>query len=383
MAKQPDSWHQHVISNMPKMEAGPVTSLTPGPGPTSSQPVNVGFQSLQPGFDVIDLLPPAAAEKLRMLRQHRDDAYALVPEFEQVRQASLTRIEAANALKRLTDHPQDGGFNLPDGNRSVITAKRTLEKATDEFERLKQLQEVRAAAFQSASAALAACEDWLRVGKPGGVVLQDHEAETPKLQKGEDVLSGIERLRRRCRELKADQHRIASAPYPSSYAKQRMRAQIEALAMQGAPSVSALIELDGKVEFQTQRITSEIHSEQRSLGFAQVPDTLALVAWLHRDVLIAALDREISTEADDPAALSHEQRQQAEAQTMGDLLDIERQEASLVWMAQAQGLPCEHRADCAVLAILGCGLITVARPANGPSSPEHAYDILHPGSGRR
>jgi len=200
--------------------------------------------------------------------------------------------------------------------------------------------------------------------------------------KGETVLDAVERLRRRCRELRADQHRIRSAPFPSGYAKQRMRAEIEALAIQGTPSVSALIEVDGKVEFQTPRLTSEVHAERRSLAFAQVPDTLALTCWLHKDSLIAALDREIVTEADDKAALSHEARQ-LEAEVMGDLLAVEREESALVWLAQAQGQPCEHRADCAVLSILGCGLITVPRPPNGPSSPEHAYDIVQPGGGRR
>jgi hypothetical protein len=52
-----------------------------------------------------------------------------------------------------------------------------------------------------------------------------------KLAKGESILDGIQRLRRRGRELKADLSRIQSAPYPSSYAKQKMRTQIEALAM--------------------------------------------------------------------------------------------------------------------------------------------------------
>jgi hypothetical protein len=44
---------------------------------------------------------------------------------------------------------------------------------------------------------------------------------------------------------------------------------------------------------------------------------------------------------------------------MGDLLDIERQECVLVWQAQAQSLPVEHR-DCSPLAILGCRLMTAA-----------------------
>jgi hypothetical protein len=102
-------------------------------------------------------------------------------------------------------------------------------------------------------------------------VPEDYEGEPPKLAKGETVIDGIERLRRRVRELKADLHRIASAPFPSAYAKQRAREQVEALAMQGAPSVS-LIELDGKIEFATTRLSSEIYGEQRQLGFAEVPD---------------------------------------------------------------------------------------------------------------
>ena len=62
------------------------------------------------------------------------------------------------------------------------------------------------------------------------------------------------------------------------YAKAQMRAQIDALAMQGAPSASSLIELDGKIEFQTQRVQSEVHAEQRQLAFTEVPDTVALIA---------------------------------------------------------------------------------------------------------
>ena len=70
-------------------------------------------------------------------------------------------------------------------------------------------------------------------------------------------------------------------------------------------------------------------------------------AWLHRDALIAALDREIATEADDAASLAHEDRQKREAEVMGDLLDIERQEAAFVWKAMAHGLPVFHRNDTA------------------------------------
>jgi hypothetical protein len=88
MAKQPDSWHQHVLSNvLPRMEQA--TSLQPGPA--NPQPFSVGMH-LQPlQHDPLELLPPAAAERLRLLRQRAADAHAVVPAFEDIREASTAR----------------------------------------------------------------------------------------------------------------------------------------------------------------------------------------------------------------------------------------------------------------------------------------------------
>ena len=122
--------------------------------------------------------------------------------------------------------------------------------------------EARTAAWQAASGALANVEQWLKHGKPSGVLLQDHEADPPKLNKGETAIDAIERLRRRGRELKADLHRIESAPYPSTYCKAQMRTQIEQLAMQGAPDISPIVEHDSNVIWSMQRVQSH-----RSSGF--------------------------------------------------------------------------------------------------------------------
>lgn len=148
-----------------------------------------------------------------------------------------------------------------------------------------------------------------------------------------------------------------------------MRAQIEALAMQGAPSVSRLVELDGPVEFQMLRVRSEVlGGAEPSLAFHEVPDAVALVAWLHKDALIATLDREIASEADDKAALSHEARQKAEAEVQGDLLAVERDECALVWKAQSENLPAEHRADVSVVALLSITLVTTPRVNETPGT---------------
>jgi hypothetical protein len=243
----------------------------------------------------------------------------------------MARVEAENAHRRLVAHPSESGFGLRPDDRRVIEAQRHLDKRTSDFRRLQELQ--RTAAWQTASAARAACEDWLRHGVPGNCTLEAAvEIEPPKLNKNESLMDGISRLRHSCRELRADLHRIASAPYPSKHVKARMRAAIEALAQQG-PDASMMVD-DGELIWPMTRIRSEVVGmEQRALAFAEVPDAVALVAWLHKDRLIKRLDAEIDTEADDVAALSHEARQKAEAEVHGDLLAVERDECALVFKA--------------------------------------------------
>lgn len=65
---------------------------------------------------------------------------------------------------------------------------------------------------------------------------------------------------------------------------------------------------------------------------------------------------------------------------MGDLLEVERQEAHLVFEAQAKNLPCEHRADISPQALLGLKLVTTPRATEMPeTSPGLSYNILQPG----
>jgi hypothetical protein len=148
--------------------------------------------------------------------------HAIIPPFIELQEATTTRNDAENRLRKLQAHPQDHGFNLPPGDARVLEAEKHLTKVSDNLRRLQERSEMRGQAWRAASQALANVESWLRHGKPSGVLLQEHETEVPKLAKNEPgLLDAIENRRRRVRELRADLHRIASSPYPSSYAKQR------------------------------------------------------------------------------------------------------------------------------------------------------------------
>jgi hypothetical protein len=352
--------------------------------PANPPPFSFAPAPIVPGFDTLSLLPPAAAERLRALRQRAADAHAVTVPFEDVRTASMARIDAENALRRLQAHASEGGFGLKPDARQVIEAQRLLDRLTAEFQRVKDRSEARSAAFQTSSAALAACEDWLKHGRPGGVVLQDFDGPEPQLLKGEkDLIAAIENRRRRVRELRATKHTIESAPYLSSVCKAKMRDEIEALAARGEPDVSLLVERGANIEWPDQRVQSEVYAAERALAFAQVPDTLAIFAWLHRDAIIKQLTALIDSESDDRAALSDGDRELRLSEVESDILATERTEAALVLAAQSQQLPVEHRADINPVALLGVTLVTTPRATIGPSTSALAFDIVQPYGGRR
>ena len=351
------------------MEAQTTGGLPPAPTSLVTAPTPLpGASHISPQFDVIETLPEERKDLLRKLRQRATDAHLLIPPFEQIRELSMAKIEAANAVNTLVSHPQDFGRGLSETDPLVIAAKKHLDKMVADFERLQALQTIRAASFQSASAAVANVEAWLKSGRPGNTTLEPVEVDVPKPAKGENgLLDQIETRRRRVRELRADLHRLASAPFPSSYAKQRMRGMIEALAQRGQPDVSLLIEHDGDIVWPTKRVKVDVlNAQPGAIGFAEIPDMLAIDAWRNKEAMLAKLDAEINTEADDRSALTHEAREKAEAEVMGDLLDIERQEAALCWAAMDERLPIEFRADCDPRAILGVGLVVVPRATELP-----------------
>ena len=228
-------------------------------GPANPQPFSAGIH-LQPAFDVIEVLPVGGvgADRLRTLRQIVADKHAVCVPFADRQEANTARATAERQLQRLLAHRSEGGFHLDPADSRVEFAQEQLDKLTADAQRLKELDEVRTAAWRTASAVLVTVETWLRNGRPPGTVLQDYDGPEPNLAKGESIIDAIPRHRRRGRELKADLHRIRSAPFPSSRAKQRMRAMIQELAMQGAPDVADLVENDRQIVWPTQNLRSQV-----------------------------------------------------------------------------------------------------------------------------
>ena len=132
-------------------------------GPANPQPFSVGMR-LTPSFDVIEILPVGAADRLRALRQHVADKHALTVPFADRHDAGVARLTAEGQLQRLLAHRADGGFHLDPSDKRVVAAQELLDKLIADVQRLRELDEVRTAAWQSASHTLVNVETFLRDG---------------------------------------------------------------------------------------------------------------------------------------------------------------------------------------------------------------------------
>ena len=353
------------------------SAALPLPPPGGQQPFDFS-NPVGLAFDPIDTLPSRARTLLRRLRIRAADLHAVVPRFEDVREASMRRQEARTTLTRLTAHAHDGGFGQPLTATSVIQATAALEKATIEFEDVQRRQTERSAVWQSATQATANVENYLKSGRPAGTQLEDVDVPV-KLAKGEsNWLDAVANRQRRSKEIKADLHRVRSAPLPAALAREKARAEIEAYANLGAPSVSLLVETGARIDWPTSHVRSEIMGEHRALGFHDAPDTLALLCFLFPKEITAALDRLIAEESDEEAALSPEIRQQRESELLSDLLAQEMIEAACVWKAIEAQAPIEFRSDLDPKAVLQVRLVTLAQSMPG-TSPGLAYDVIRAG----
>jgi hypothetical protein len=375
---QRDPFDHRVETHMAK-----ITGLTPAPTQTivaGETPFAAPMANVE-DFDPIDVLPSAQArEKLQKLRLRTDDLHKLVPGFEQLQELSLEKIKIEREIARLTRRQTDDGFGLSVDDGRVKAAQARLDRLTDDHKRIKELGEVRSQAWREAGSSLQAVEGWLRSQRPG--TLQDYDGPEPKLAKGENgLLDAIENRRRRAIELKASLNAVRSAPFPASYAKQRLREQVEILAQRGEPNVAALVERadDGKLEFPRMLARAQVRNVPKApaaTAYCELFDAEGVIAFLLKETLIKRLDSMLDSKANDKIALSPEARAEAEARAMADLLDIERQEAALTWRAMDERLPVEFRGGISPQAILR--LVTAPRPVTtaAGSSPEHAFAIV-------
>jgi hypothetical protein len=83
----------------------PITALTPAPTALVNAPTPFSTgPHLQPQFDVIEILPERAQERLRALRLRSSEAHAVTVRHAELQEATTERTQAENRLRQLLVH---------------------------------------------------------------------------------------------------------------------------------------------------------------------------------------------------------------------------------------------------------------------------------------
>ena len=139
--------------------------------------------------------------------------------------------------------------------------------------------------------------------------------------------------RKRIAELTARIVEVRDAPIPAAAAKLAARREIERLARDGAPSFTMTRHRGAPI----------VWPARLDRGAVALPepttDTLAILAWVHADALIASAERAIDEEAkrDGRPGLSDAERKRALTDARADLLAAERLEEMAIRAIEATG----------------------------------------------
>ncbi len=310
-------------------------------------------------------IPKPVKEKLRRLRRARDDAWLVWRAIADERQAAWEAKRAAEArLKILTGGRPDSawyGFaqhasfqRLSDDDPQVTVALAKLEDAKANIERLNPLVDARSHQSSQIGRLVSSVENYLAEGLRGvRDTIKLYQGPAPLPHKGENPVDAVERCRRRLRELDADRHRVASAPWPSAEAKRRARTEIDELAERGQPSALPLVESkDGPIRW-AERSYSDVLIGDRLVSAVGDPQALPLLFWLHRDAIISKIEQQIDEIADDSSALTKEQRTEQIGEIDRDRLAVQREEEHWIGVAVDGGMTSLRRPDADPRAVLG------------------------------
>lgn len=292
-------------------------------------------------------LPAAAAERLQSLIDEQNDVTAAVRSLrdeEREAKAVLDRLESDLEIQLAAEGRQIG----PDKSVSQYRQHDRDAGAAD----LERIQNRRARLTDRRSHLTRNLTEWLgRV--PAGAEIAMHPEPVPSLKIGQSFSKAIEAQRDRLAELRADLHRVRSAPTPSATVKARARAQIEALAEAGRPDALRSIERGAALKWPETVITADVIGVVAGAAIVPVHNSVAILAWLLKDQMLARVEAEIDDLADDQGALDDDEKLKREREIRAASLAAERAECDLIWQAAAAGSQLAFRVDAAPEAVLG------------------------------
>jgi hypothetical protein len=314
-------------------------------------------------------LPPEVGRRLQILRDGVRDASAFTSglayraiQLNDTRRDASARLASFKKLRGVDDsHPE------------VIALTATIAEVDEERGRLDERLTSHNATTAPRAQLLRNVEDWLRVNSTRYDFAQ--ATVQAKAQKGETPAAAVDRLRRRIRELTAEQNRVESAIYPLATAVQVAKDFISARAR--PPVASSCLEhagpllddggrlIEQAIVFPKMQLHAGVATAQGpGVAIKDVEDHIGFLCWLMPDLIVATITEELlRPESDDANALDHNQRRTKLATIAQDRLLLEAEEVELMFAALTAGVVIEPRGDCSPQAFLG---VTLRDKAEAP-----------------
>lgn len=305
-----------------------------------------------------DALPEKTREKIFALEAEADNIRAARGAiFDRLNEAQSDKRAAEARLREL--ERRSIGRRLDEASGAVIDARARVAAASEAIARANMQLESRR--LDAELLALADnVQNYVQRRLPGGVIAAAPAVPAP-LKKEETHASAVARIRAEITNLRGQHFLAENAPLPSPIAKKLAREEIERIAARGRPSVFELLEGRQALGWPTRwRRDADTHDlaggRIRPGAMREESDPFSLLAWLHRDALIAAIEREIDAAGDDENALSNEQRAAKLRELAAKLFEAECVEEAIIDAAARDGLAIARRPDCDPRAVLGLSI---------------------------
>lgn len=312
---------------------------------------------------------PAVSAHLDDLEHLRDAAYDKLQgaskrsnEAKEAHQAAERELAEAREYEHRNNRsverrdPDTGVVSrVPDTARSDAAQKRA-HLAAEKLERAR-FQYKRISDEWNASAGVVNAVMRYLEQLPRGAELVPVEAKTAKPGKGESFADAVERVRGQIRDLDALVRETKSAPIPAQKAKEIARAYVQKLAAEGRPDVSQLLKRGADPKWPNQ----PLQGFNVNGMIPQLAKALPVIAWMHQDALVAAMEREIDAETEiSEGAISDDDRKFKLMELADDRLDLEHQEESLIRQAAEDGIEIMRRRGADPRAVLGLSKVMPA-----------------------
>ena len=321
-------------------------------GTTPTSPPSPAFLHIDDmsNFDHLAILPKKAKERVLLISERREEIQAVYQKLsaEWWKEHDALKLQQDN-LRCLTDRDlayRHGTLYVTEDDPSYVSAKDKVEKAATKFERLDARKRSIEGRQQSILRVHENVERFVRqLNAENAKVAMRNCAIKPK--EGETAENAIGALREKIATREADRHELQSKPYTVAEAIKIATAQISKLAERGRPNAYQLID-HLNMTWPTQHGLGDDYRGSRP--HFEYPDALGVLAWLHKDALLAAIERDIRAAGDDENAISEADRIARDAALSAEILDLEYTECAAIWQNGDIDL---LRPDCSPEAILG------------------------------